>query len=114
MDDQDTGRTPEGPLYEGPPIHTLTIFANPFMEDKPSVDDERVQTVAPGDEAPSEGDWDTLYFLPGTHDIGRNFTLHAVCYIDSQCQLHLGDTIHTCNFRTRVTTYLEMLLCMAL
>ena len=78
MDDQDTGRTPEGPLYEGPPIHTLTIFANPLMEDKPSVDDEGVHTVAPGEEAPSEGDWDILYFLPGTHDIGLNFTLHAV------------------------------------
>ena len=77
MDDQDTGRTPEGPLYEGPPIHTLTIFANPFLEGKPSVDEEGVQTVAPGEEAPTEGDWDTLYFLPGTHDVGLNFTLHT-------------------------------------
>ena len=77
MDDQDTGRTPEGPLYEGPPIHTLTIFANPKLEGKPLPDDIGVLTVAPGEEVPSEGDWDTLYFLPGTHDIGLNFTIHA-------------------------------------
>ena len=78
MDDQDTGKTPEGPVYDGPPIHTLTIFANPFIEGKPSVDDEGVKTVAPGEEAPSEGDWHTLYFLPGTHDVGLNFPVHMV------------------------------------
>ena len=76
MDDQDTGRTPEGPFYEGPPIHTLTIFANPFVQGRPSVEDDDVRTVAPGEEAPSEGDWSTLYFLPGLHDIGLNFPLH--------------------------------------
>ena len=78
MDDQDTGRTPEGHFYDGPPIHTLTIFANPFLEDKPSVDDEGVKTVAPGEEAPDEGDWQTLYFLPGIHDVGLNYPLHMV------------------------------------
>ena len=33
MDDQDTGKLPDsvgGGEYSGPPIHTLTIFANPF------------------------------------------------------------------------------------
>ena len=63
-------------LYRGPPIHTLTIFANPFMEGKPSVGDEGVRTVSPGEEAPTEGDWHTLYFLPGLHDIGLNFTIY--------------------------------------
>ena len=76
MDDQDTGKTPEGPFYDGPPIHTLTIFANPFVLDRPSEGDEGVRTVAPGEEAPSEGDWHTLYFLPGTHDIGLGFPVH--------------------------------------
>ena len=80
MDDQDTGKTPEGPFYDGPPIHTLTIFANPFIEDKPSVEDDGVRTVSPGEEAPSEGDWHTLYFLPGLHDIGVNFPLHNVSH----------------------------------
>ena len=76
MDDQDTGKTPEGPFYDGPPIHTLTIFANPFIENKPSVEDDGVWTVAPGEYAPSEGDWHTLYFMPGLHDVGLNFPLH--------------------------------------
>ena len=76
MDDQDTGLTPEGQFYDGPPIHTLTIFANPFIEDKPSLEDDGVWAVAPGEYAPSEGDWHTLYFMPGLHDIGLNFPLH--------------------------------------
>ena len=62
----------------GPPIHTLTIFANPFLEGKPSLEDAGVLTVEPGDQAPTEGDWHTLYFLPGVHDIGLNFTIHSV------------------------------------
>ena len=79
MDEQDTGKFPGGPVYDGPPIHTLTIFANPFIEDKPSLEDDGVWVVAPGENAPSEGDWHTLYFMPGLHDIGLNFPLHKVC-----------------------------------
>ena len=78
MDDQDTGKLPNGEHYDGPPIHTLTIFANPFIEDKPSEGDEGVHTVAPGEKAPTDGEWHTLYFLPGTHDIGLNYTIHSV------------------------------------
>ena len=71
MDDQDTGKG-----YEGPPIHTVTIFANPFIS-KPSLSDPGVHQVSPGEEAPTEGPWHTLYFLPGLHDIGTAFRLHA-------------------------------------
>ena len=78
MDDQDTGKTPDGEHYDGPPIHTLTIFANPFIGDKPSEEDVGVHIVVPGEEAPTEGDWNILYFLPGIHDIGLNFTIHSV------------------------------------
>ena len=46
------------------------------MEGKPSVDGAGVEAVNPGDEAPTEGDWHTLYFLPGIHDIGLNFTIN--------------------------------------
>ena len=46
------------------------------MEGKPSVDGAGVEAVNPGDEAPTEGDWHTLYFLPGIHDIGLNFTIY--------------------------------------
>ena len=37
MDEQDTGKLPDGSNYDGPPIHTLTIFANPFIQVVPSV-----------------------------------------------------------------------------
>ena len=77
MDDQDTGRDPNtGHIYAGPPIHTVTIFANPYI-DKPSLEDPGVHPVSPGEEAPSEGPWHTLYFLPGLHHIGLEFLIHA-------------------------------------
>ena len=87
MDDQDTGKTPEG-NYDGPPIHTLTIFANPFVVDRPSEEDEGVRTVAPGEYAPSEGDWHTLYFLPGIHNLGLGFPLHKVCKLEIPYDWH--------------------------
>ena len=78
MDDQDTGKIPKTRgFYDGPPIHTVTIFANPFIEDKPSLEDEGVYQVNPGEVPSSEGDWHTLYFLPGLHDLGLSFRLHA-------------------------------------
>ena len=63
--------------YKGPPIHTVTVFANPFLPNKPSLEDPGVHVVFPGEEAPSEGAWHTLYFSPGLHDLGANFQLHA-------------------------------------
>lgn len=72
MDDQDTGKG-----YDGPPIHSVTIFANPILEDRPDRDGDGVLTVAPGQRPPAEGDWKTLYFLPGVHDIGIGFPVHA-------------------------------------
>jgi len=77
MDEQDTGKLPDGGNYEGPAIHTLTVFANPFIEDVPSIFEEGVLGVSPGETAPTEGDWTTLVFLPGIHDIGVNFRLHS-------------------------------------
>jgi len=72
MDGQDTGKG-----YEGPPIHTVSIFANPLLADKPSPDGPGVRAVKPGEKPPAEGDWNTLYFLPGVHDIGAAFPVHA-------------------------------------
>ena len=72
MDQQDTGLG-----YSGPPIHTLTIFANPILQDRPDPNAVGVQTVTPGQAVPSTGPWHTLYFLPGVHDIGLAFPLHA-------------------------------------
>jgi len=77
MDDQDTGKLPNGRnSYDGPPIHTVTVFANPIIN-KPSLDDPGVYQVQPGEDPPSEGSWDTLYFLPGIHDIGIEFIVKA-------------------------------------
>ena len=77
MDEQDTGKLPDGGNYEGPPIHTLTVFANPFIEDEPDIFGEGVLAIEPGEEVPTEGNWQTLYFLPGLHHVGLNFRLHS-------------------------------------
>jgi hypothetical protein len=76
MDDQDTGKTPTG-KYTGPPIHTISLFANPVIPGKPKLGDPGVLAVKPGEMPPSDGPWTTLYFLPGVHDIGPAFPVHA-------------------------------------
>lgn len=72
MDGQDTGKG-----YKGPPIHTISIFANPPLVGKPKPGDPGVRTVKPGEVPPSDGPWTTLYFLPGVHDLGLAFPLRA-------------------------------------
>ena len=52
--------------------HTVTVFANPFIEDKPQPDDPGVLVVNAGEKIPSTQelanmDWDILYFEPGIH-----------------------------------------------
>jgi hypothetical protein len=71
MDEQDTGKD-----YSGPPIHTVTVFANPFIQNKPEPDDPDVYAVQPGQTPPETGNWNTLYFMPGIHDIGKSFRVH--------------------------------------
>ena len=72
MDAQDTGMG-----FKGPPVHTLSIFANPPLTGKPNPNDPGVLTVKPGETPPSDGPWTTLYFLPGVHDLGLAFPVHA-------------------------------------
>ena len=72
MDGQDTGKG-----YKGPPIHTISLFANPRVVGKPQPNDPGVLTVKPGETPPSDGLWTTLYFLPGVHDVGLAFPLRA-------------------------------------
>jgi hypothetical protein len=76
MDDQDTGLGPSG-VYNGPPINTVTIFANPVLNPRPSPTDPNTYAVQPGVTPPSYGNWTTLYFLPGVHDVGLAFPVHA-------------------------------------
>lgn len=72
MDAQDTGKG-----YQGPPIHTISLFANPPLNGKPKLGDPGVFAVKPGQMPPSDGPWTTLYFLPGVHDVGLAFPLRA-------------------------------------
>lgn len=72
MDEQDTGKG-----YKGPPIHTISLFANPPLRDKPTIGDLGVLAVKPGEKPPSDGAWKTLVFLPGVHDVGLAFPLRA-------------------------------------
>jgi hypothetical protein len=74
MDGQDTGKG-----YKGPPLHTISIFANPPLAGKPKPGDPGVLAVKPGEKPPSDGAWTTLYFLPGVHDVGLAFRLRANC-----------------------------------
>ncbi len=77
MRDQDTGMTPSGKIYSGPPLHGLSIFANPIFPDKPRLGDPTVQAVKPGEMPPTNGNWKTLAFLPGVHDIGLAYPLQT-------------------------------------
>ncbi len=77
MDDHDTTRTPGGGWYMGPPLHGFSIFANPMLADKPRPGDASVRTVKPGEKPPTDGDWKTLSFLPGVHDIGLAYPLQT-------------------------------------
>ena len=43
----------------------------------PSQDDPGVYLVHPGDEETIDGDWKTLFFMPGVHDVGLDFRIHA-------------------------------------
>jgi hypothetical protein len=72
MEGQDTGKG-----YKGPPIHTISLFANPPLAGKPSPESPRVRLVKPGEQPNTDGDWQTLYFLPGVHDIGASFPVQT-------------------------------------
>ncbi|MHC5055301.1 MAG: glycoside hydrolase family protein [Planctomycetota bacterium] len=81
--------------YKGGPVHNMLVFANPVMEDRPRLGAPGVHAVRPGSEAPRDGDWRTLYFLPGVHDIGQVFPVRAgqTIYIPGDAVVH--GTIHT-------------------
>ncbi len=49
--------------------HGVTIFANPFIEDKPQLNGPGVYAVEPGTLPPTDGSWTTLYFKPGVHKL---------------------------------------------
>jgi len=83
MDEQDTGfvvtgsTSRQGHVWQGPPIHTISLHNNPPLSGVPATNEPSVFLVAPGSTPPSTGTWSTLYFLPGIHHIGIGFPVHA-------------------------------------
>ena len=76
MDDHDTGRDQFAQAYDGPPIHAVSIFANPVFE-KPDTTLAGVTVVHPGEDPPSDpGSFSTLCFAPGVHNIGKDYQVH--------------------------------------
>lgn len=56
--------------YESNATHAVTIFANPFIEDKPDPNDTaNVRLVYPGQKPPPNFTQSVLYFAPGVHKL---------------------------------------------
>jgi hypothetical protein len=94
----DDAPTPIGQFINEDAKHTVSVFANPFILDKPDLSDvEHVLAIAPGT-IPSDSDpRKTFYFLPGVHqifdgdwDLGEDFRLHSdrTYYIPGDAVVH--------------------------
>ena len=90
--------------------HAVTIFANPFLEDKPDPSDDGVKLVHPGDSMPvDDGSWSTLYFMPGIHKMSvdasgneREWRPEDVYKINSDRSYYIpGDAIVYGNFHDK-------------
>ncbi|MFH4967729.1 hypothetical protein V8G61_05935 [Gaetbulibacter sp. M240] len=62
--------------YQGPKVHTISLFANPVFQ-KPDPKDPKVRVLQPGEDINTLGrnDWKTIIFAPGVHDIGLSFKI---------------------------------------
>lgn len=73
----DDNPTPSPQFINQNALHGVSIFANPFILDKPDLNDPAVLAVDPGVIPPDDGSWTTLYFKPGVHQLfpgaGWNF-----------------------------------------
>lgn len=72
IDDKSSGQ-----IYE---THTIAIFSNPVLK-KPISTGSRLKYIAVGTDSAairniSPATYDTLYFMPGIHNIGRNFKVY--------------------------------------
>ena len=80
--------------YAGPPVHTISIFANPLYN-VPDTTRSKVIALNPGEKIPDDiNTWDTVFFKPGVHYIGTPFTIYSnkVLYIPGNAVVH--GTIH--------------------
>jgi hypothetical protein len=59
-------------------VHTFSLFANPIIDKPTLTSTSRVLYVTPG-VMPNNiaANYDTMYFLPGVHDIGTDFKVYA-------------------------------------
>ncbi len=80
----DDNPTPSPEFINDTAIHAVSIFANPFILDKPDMNATDVLAVEPGTIPPDDGEWTTLYFKPGVHqlfddqwEIGEDFRLRS-------------------------------------
>jgi hypothetical protein len=92
MEDRYTGMG-----YSGPPVHTISLFANPVFKE-PDLSNSKVYGLNPGETIPADrSTWDTIYFKPGVHHIGTPFQISSnkVLYIPGNAVVH--GTIHPPN-----------------
>lgn len=64
----------------GNPVHAISLFANPVIK-KPSLNGRRVFYVEPGTDSAAMrqinlANYDTLYFKPGVHNVGKDFKIY--------------------------------------
>ena len=99
MDNQDTGyMKPPRSRYSGPPIHTISLHANPVLTNKPATNSAGVFLVTPGSTPPTNGTWTTLYFLPGVHNIGIAYPLREGCQYYLPGDAIVYGTFHNANW----------------
>lgn len=93
MEDQYTGYG-----YDGPDVHTITLFANPIFE-KPNLEDPNVKVLMPNEDINTldRDEWQTIVFAPGVHDIGMEFQILSdeTLFIPGDAVVH--GTIHPQN-----------------
>ncbi len=103
-DDRPLPRNPPSnqPMTGEDGVHIVTIFANPFLADKPDLNDPTVYAVEPGTLPPEDGDWETLYFLPGVHQFWEGtWTTNALyTLLDGKNYYIPGDAVVHGNMRS--------------
>lgn len=105
----------------GHPVHAISLFANPVIT-KPALNNPRIRYVDPGSDytallQESTATFDTMYFKPGVHNIGKDFKLHPgkTYYIPGDAMLYgnlnnldvpqgsfttIGESIHVYGYGT--------------
>lgn len=77
--------------YNGPKVHTISLFANPIFQ-KPNEKDASVKVIKPNEDINkiSQSSWKTLVFAPGVHQIGLSYKIpsNATIFIPGDAVVH--------------------------